>query len=55
MQEELEFNANQIFRNLIVDMDVFIDDYINADGAGHCLASYDHEEFEWNNLFYYRQ
>ena len=44
LQGELCEDANDMILNLIVDMDGFIADAINADGRGHFLAGYDFKE-----------
>jgi hypothetical protein len=45
--------VNPIIRALIENIDVFVDDAIQADGRGHFLATYDGEEIELNHGKYY--
>lgn len=47
-------SANALVRALIVDIDAFIEDAVDADGRGHFLASYDGEENESGNFYIYR-
>lgn len=47
-------SANALVRALIVDIDAFIEDAVDADGRGHFLASYDGEEYESGNFYIYR-
>ena len=44
LQGQLCEDANDLISSLIVDMDCFIADAINADGRGHFLGGYDFEE-----------
>lgn len=53
MQDKLCEDANPIVRALIVNIDEFIENAIQADGRGHFLSSYDGEEIELNNGKYY--
>lgn len=53
MQGKLCEDANPIIRALIVNIDEFIENAIQADGRGHFLASYDGEEIELNHGKYY--
>jgi hypothetical protein len=56
--QELHENSNKAIRSLILDFDHFVSDAICADGRGHFLASYDHEENEQtingNDYYIYR-
>jgi hypothetical protein len=45
--------ANPIIRALIVNLDEFVNDAIQADGRGHFIAQYDGEEIEINGGKYY--
>ena len=55
MQKELCEGANEIVLSLIGNrLDDFIDDAIEADGAGHFLAQYDHKEIKSNGKYFYR-
>lgn len=53
MQSKLCEDANPIIRALIVNIDDFVENAIQADGRGHFLSSYDGEEIELNNGKYY--
>ena len=56
LQDELCESANDIIKNLISDLDDFIDDAINVDGRGHFLSYYDgveHEIFDPDTHKYY--
>lgn len=46
MQNDLCESANPLVRALIKNIGRFVQDAIRADGRGHFLASYDHEEIE---------
>jgi hypothetical protein len=46
--------SNPIVIALIRDIDYLIEDAIRADGRGHFLAGYDHEEHEENGWYLYR-
>ena len=53
--QELHENGNEAIRSLIKDFDHFVSDAICADGRGHFIASYDHEENEQTingNVYY---
>lgn len=39
-------SLNEPFLSLITDIEEFIEDAVDADGRGHFLAGYDHEELE---------
>lgn len=55
MQSELCEDANDIMQALIVNISVFIQDAIDADGRGHFLSGYDGEELGLKGgLFAYR-
>jgi hypothetical protein len=54
MQSKLCEDAAPLIEALIDDMDAFIRDAISADGRGHFLAGYDHEEHEENGWSLYR-
>lgn len=54
LQERLCESANSIVKALIYDLDVFIDDAIDADGRGHFISYYDGKENEHNGLYIYR-
>lgn len=55
MQSELCEDCNEIIACLVKSITAFINDAIKADGRGHALAGYDHEEIELENgLFAYR-
>lgn len=56
LQSRLCESANTIVKALIVDLDEFVSDAIDADGRGHFLSYYDGEEHEtqFNNIFVYR-
>jgi hypothetical protein len=54
MQRKLCEDAAPLIEALVDDMDSFIQDAISADGRGHFLASYDHEENEENGWYLYR-
>ena len=45
--------ANPIVRALIVNLDDFVNDAIQADGRGHFIAQYDGEEIEIDGGKYY--
>lgn len=53
--EEIYGNIDD-FKNLenYVDIDELIDDAINIDGRGHFLSSYDGNEYEYDDIYYYR-
>jgi len=56
LQERCE-GANETFRKLIdgtCGLDEFADSAISADGRGHFLAQYDHNENEQGEYFIYR-
>ena len=46
--------ATALCRALIKDIDVFVEDAIDADGRGHFLSMYDGEEYESGEYFIYR-
>jgi len=56
--QELHENSNKAIRSLIKDFDHFVSDAICADGRGHFIASYDHEEnqqtINGNDYYIYR-
>lgn len=54
IQEKLYERANNILIKQIEDIDHFVEDAINADGRGHFLAVYDHQEIEEGKYFIYR-
>lgn len=54
MQARLCEAANAIVRALIVNINEFVYDAIDADGRGHFISWYDGEENESNGLFIYR-
>lgn len=54
MQSKLCESANALVKALIVDLDEFAKDAINADGRGHFLSFYDGEEYESGNFYIYR-
>ena len=43
---------NDSYKRMIKDFDAFVDDAVGADGRGHFLASYDHEEHycDWQTV-----
>lgn len=53
MQGKLCEDANPVVRALIVNMDDFVANAIEADGRGHFLASYDGEEIELDGGEYF--
>ena len=53
MQGKLCEDANPIIRALIVNIDEFVENAIQADGRSHFLSSYDGKEIELNNGKYY--
>jgi len=53
IQEKCE-DANEPLKNMIVDLDQFVEDAISADGRGHFLAGYDGNEYEQDKYFIYR-
>ena len=46
--------ANEPLKNMIDDLDLFVEDAIAADGRGHFLSFYDGEESEEGEYFIYR-
>ena len=46
-----EYN-NDSYKRMIKDFDAFVDDAVSADGRGHFLAGYDHEEHycDWQTV-----
>ena len=56
--QELNEDSNEAIRSLIKDFDHFVSDAVCADGRGHFIASYDHEENEQtingNDYYIYR-
>jgi hypothetical protein len=54
VRERLCERANPLVLALIDDVDYLIEDAIRADGRGHFLASYDHEEHERDGWCLYR-
>jgi len=54
MQSELCENANEIVKAIIIDLDEFISDAVEADGRGHFLSGYDGEEIEEGEYYIYR-
>ena len=56
MQEAMYEDCNDIFLRLLNnDLSYFIQDAVNADGAGHFLSGYDGNEIELEgNYFAYR-
>lgn len=56
LQSRLCESANAIVKALIVDLDDFVTNAIDADGRGHFISWYDGEEHEtqYNNIFVYR-
>ena len=54
MQKELHEDANEIIKALIKNMDEFIENAVNARGAGHFLDKYDGSEKELNGFYIYR-
>jgi len=46
---------NESFKRMIKDFDAFVEQAVSADGRGHFLAQYDHEENEitFNGITYY--
>ena len=54
IQSELYEDANETFKNMIVDFDHFLDDAMKADGRGHFLSQYDGEENEAGKFFVYQ-
>lgn len=53
MQSKLCESANALVKALIVDLDEFAEDAIDADGRGHFLSYYDGEEYESNDFYIY--
>tara|TARA_R110002110_G_C12883822_1_gene663087 strand:+ start:16 stop:471 length:456 start_codon:yes stop_codon:yes gene_type:complete len=53
--QEMCEEANEPLKAMIKDFDYFVEDAVRADGRGHFLASYDHEENEitFNGITYY--
>ena len=54
LQSSICEGINSIVKALIVDIDEFITDAIDADGRGHFISWYDGREHEQNDLFIYR-
>jgi hypothetical protein len=54
MQRKLCESANPLILAMIDDVDDFIRAAIAADGRGHFIANYDHEEHEENGWYLYR-
>ena len=54
LQSSICEGINSIVKALIVDIDEFITDAIDADGRGHFISWYDVREHEQNDLFIYR-
>jgi hypothetical protein len=56
--QELHENSNKAIKSLIKDFDHFVSDAVCADGRGHFIASYDHEEnqqtINGNDYYIYR-
>jgi hypothetical protein len=48
------FDDNEAYKDMIYDVDDFIDDAIDADGRGHFLSPYDSKEHEIGEYFLYR-
>jgi len=54
-QETLDDKCNEYFIRLIGDYyDYFVQEAIDADGAGHFLNSYDGQEYEVNGFYIYQ-
>ena len=53
--QDLCEGGNDAIKSMIKDFDYFVEDAVRADGRGHFLASYDHEENEimFNGVEYY--
>ena len=54
LQSRLCEGANAIVKALIVDIDIFVEDAIDADGRGHFISYYDGYENEQNGFYIYR-
>lgn len=56
LQSRICEGANAIVKALIIDIDEFIEDAIDADGRAHFISWYDGKEHEtqYNNIFVYR-
>lgn len=54
MQSKLCESANNIVKALIVDIDEFVENAIDADGRGHFISWYDGEEVEQDEFYIYR-
>lgn len=54
MQSKLCESVNALVKALIVDIEDFIEDAIDADGRGHFISFYDGEEYESGNYYIYR-
>lgn len=54
VQESICEDANALVKALISDLDIFIEDAIDADGRGHFLSFYDGEEHESNGFYIFR-
>ena len=56
--QELHENSNKAIKSLIKNFDHFVSDAVCADGRGHFIASYDHEEnqqtINGNDYYIYR-
>ena len=56
--QELHEDSNEAIMSLIKDFDYFVSDAVCADGRGHFIASYDHEEnqqtINGNDYYIYR-
>lgn len=53
-QEACCEGVNDLVEAMIVDMEVFVKDAVEADGRGHFLSPYDGLEHEVNGFFIYR-
>ena len=54
LQGDICESANSIVKALIIDIDAFVEDAIDADGRGHFISYYDGEEIEQDDFYIYR-
>ncbi len=54
LQERICEGADAIIRALILDLDKFIEDAVDADGRGHFISFYDGKENESDDFYIYR-